>query len=146
MKTWGTLVGGAGADKLTGGSGSDSFKFAALTDLGLGAMARDVIAYFKRGDQTAPVIPTPALPDVSTRPLRRAQDLVTRAGSRTVLLPGSLGILSHRNDGLCLAQRNRFVTGLGVVGTVAADRQQRFLRIDLPEQTGLIMARLQTNP
>lgn len=45
-----TLVGDAGADKLTGGGGSDSFKFAALTDLGLSATARDVIADFKRGE------------------------------------------------------------------------------------------------
>ena len=28
------------------------------------------------------------------------------------------------------------MTGLGVVGSVAADRQQRFVRVDLPEQTG----------
>ena len=62
MKNMGkaTLVGGAGADKLTGGSDSDSFKFAALTDLGLGATARDVITDFKRseGDKIVCVPPT----------------------------------------------------------------------------------------
>ena len=82
------------------------------------------------------MIPTPALPDRTAQSLRRAQDLVARAGSWSVLLPGFLGILAHRNDRLGLAQRNRLVTGLGVVGAVAANRQQRFVWIDLPEQAG----------
>ncbi len=45
-----TLIGGAGADQLTGGTGNDIFSFTALTDFGLGATARDVIADFKHGE------------------------------------------------------------------------------------------------
>ena len=44
-----TLIGGAGTDLLTGGDGNDIFKFTALTDLGLGSLARDVITDFKSG-------------------------------------------------------------------------------------------------
>ena len=57
-------------------------------------------------DQAAPVIAAPALPDIPTESQRSAQDLVVRAGSRAVLLPRFPGILSHRNDGLGLAQHN----------------------------------------
>jgi len=89
-----------------------------------------------RLDQAAPVITALALPDLPPQSLRRAQDFVADAGSRAVLFPGFSRILSHHDDGLSLAQRNRLVTSLGVVGTVAADQQKRFVRIDLPEQTG----------
>ena len=44
-----TLIGGVGKDSLTGGLGNDSFDFNALTELGLGASARDVITDFVRG-------------------------------------------------------------------------------------------------
>jgi Ca2+-binding RTX toxin-like protein len=44
-----TLIGGAGADTLTGGTGNDIFDFNALSELGLGAAARDVITDFTVG-------------------------------------------------------------------------------------------------
>ncbi|MGZ8173613.1 DUF4347 domain-containing protein [Methylobacter sp.] len=43
------LDGGAGNDSLTGGAGNDIFDFNALTDLGLGDAARDVITDFVSG-------------------------------------------------------------------------------------------------
>ncbi|MCQ4347467.1 M10 family metallopeptidase C-terminal domain-containing protein [Pseudomonas stutzeri] len=42
------LIGGAGADRLLGGSGRDTFRFAALTDLGLGER-QDEVADFENG-------------------------------------------------------------------------------------------------
>ncbi|MEY4980086.1 MAG: hypothetical protein RLZZ352_2356 [Pseudomonadota bacterium] len=44
-----TLIGGAGADTLTGGTGNDIFDFNALSELGLGVAARDVITDFTVG-------------------------------------------------------------------------------------------------
>ncbi|MEY4980083.1 MAG: hypothetical protein RLZZ352_2353 [Pseudomonadota bacterium] len=43
------LLGGAGRDTLTGGAGNDIFDFNALSDLGLGSTARDVITDFTVG-------------------------------------------------------------------------------------------------
>ena len=44
-----TLIGGAGKDSLSGGAGNDLFDFNALSELGLGSTARDVITDFMAG-------------------------------------------------------------------------------------------------
>ena len=46
-----TLTGGAGADSLTGGVGNDTFVFGQITESGLTATTRDVIADFTVGDK-----------------------------------------------------------------------------------------------
>lgn len=43
------IIGGAGADTMTGGAGNDIFRFASLTDLGLGDGKQDVITDFVSG-------------------------------------------------------------------------------------------------
>jgi Ca2+-binding RTX toxin-like protein len=43
------LNGGAGKDQLTGGAGQDSFVYTALSDSGITASARDLIADFEQG-------------------------------------------------------------------------------------------------
>jgi Ca2+-binding RTX toxin-like protein len=49
-------MGGAGADKLTGGDDNDSFYYTALTDSGVGVGKRDVITDFADGDSLVFII------------------------------------------------------------------------------------------
>jgi len=79
------------------------------------------------------MIPSPFLPDFPTKPARGRQNGIAGFCTGTLALPW-LGVLASRDDRLCTALRNRFVTAFRVVGAVATDASDHLVGGNLVEQ------------
>jgi Ca2+-binding RTX toxin-like protein len=73
------LTGGAGKDQLTGGPGADFFDFISLSDSGITAGTRDLIADFEEGSDT---IDLSAI-DANTKNAAGTNDAFTFIGTNT---------------------------------------------------------------
>lgn len=86
-----------------------------------------------RLDPTSGVIPGPALPECPTEVPGRAQGLVPRPGSGTVLLPGA-AVPADRDDGGCLPLNDRRVAAAAVIGAVGGHGADLLFRWYLVQQ------------
>ncbi|BAN50082.1 S-layer family protein [Metapseudomonas resinovorans] len=85
------LVGGGGTDQLTGGAGADLFAFAALSDMGIGAL-RDVITDFRSSDGDRIVLSA-----IDARPGTVANDAFSFIGSAAFSATDATGQLRFAN-------------------------------------------------
>lgn len=79
------------------------------------------------------MVAAPLLPNGSPKPSARFQDLVAGLSVRSGIRPG-LCVPAGGNDGRRLSTGDGFVTGLGVIGAIGADRVHGLPSRDLGEQ------------
>jgi len=79
------------------------------------------------------VVAAPFLPDCPAQSTRCVQDVVACIRTVAIRLPG-FGILAGRDDGIRRAQRDGFMTVLGIVGAIAADAGNALVGRNLAEQ------------